>query len=349
MQIKLDRINSVNKLLANGKVRTYHYHRDTGKRIEGEPGTLAFYAAYEKAAQRDEVSADTVNSLLLSYQGSLEFRQLTRRSQQQYRTMIGPISDKWGNWELEAMQDKSIRGDVLQWRDEIAKSGRLATAQHTINMMKTIFNWGEQRGIIEYNRLRRISNIYRPDRSECVWTRDQIAKLFSVACDHTKHAICLALFTLQRQGDLLKLTWPRGESIPVKQQKTHSPVMIPVFGTFADFLQMVPRNGETILTTGRQRPWKISNFQAHWNRTLANAGLANADLHFHDLRGTAITCLADHGATDAEIAALSGHIIPGSNKAMKGYRARTATQARNAMAKLQSSWIGELPTILQTA
>jgi hypothetical protein len=66
------------------------------------------------------------------------------------------------------------------------------------------------------------------------------------------------------------------------------------------------------------------------------------------LRGTAITELGNQGATEAEIAALSGHVIPGTNKAMKGYLARTAVQAGNALTKLQGSWIGNLPTMLQT-
>jgi integrase len=42
---------------------------------------------------------------------------------------------------------------------------------------------------------------------------------------------------------------------------------------------------------------------------LSAAGLGDKDLHFHDLRGTAVTRLALSGCTVVEIAAITGHSL----------------------------------------
>jgi integrase len=50
-------------------------------------------------------------------------------------------------------------------------------------------------------------------------------------------------------------------------------------------------------------PWTSDGFRTTFKR----AGLGEDDLHFHDLRGTAVTRLALSGCTTAEIAAIIGH------------------------------------------
>lgn len=38
MRVALKGINTVKKRLSDGRVARYHYHRETGARLEGEPG-----------------------------------------------------------------------------------------------------------------------------------------------------------------------------------------------------------------------------------------------------------------------------------------------------------------------
>jgi integrase len=63
------------------------------------------------------------------------------------------------------------------------------------------------------------------------------------------------------------------------------------------------------------------------------------DLHFHDLRGTAITVLAENGATNAEIASISGHSLSFVNLILEKYVARTRALNDIAVARLQLSSI----------
>jgi integrase len=46
-----------------------------------------------------------------------------------------------------------------------------------------------------------------------------------------------------------------------------------------------------------------------WDKIFKRAGLGDEDLHFHDLRGTAVTRLALSGCTVPEIAAITGHDV----------------------------------------
>jgi integrase len=53
--------------------------------------------------------------------------------------------------------------------------------------------------------------------------------------------------------------------------------------------------------------WTSDGFRTSWDKTFKRAGLGDDDLHFHDLRGAAVTRLALSGCTVPEIAAITGH------------------------------------------
>ena len=57
--------------------------------------------------------------------------------------------------------------------------------------------------------------------TEIIWTADHIKKFCAVASHELQFALLLALWTGQRQGDLIRLTWMQydGSKIRVKQGK----------------------------------------------------------------------------------------------------------------------------------
>src|SRR5688500_1964029 len=124
MQISLEHVNCVKKRLKDKATKVYYYHRLTGKRILGEPGTLEFVRSYEQAA----VPTDTdkggeegkFSSLLKTYQASPEFRKLADSTRANYRQRIGVLAEAFGELELRAFSNRKIRATVLRWRDEIA-------------------------------------------------------------------------------------------------------------------------------------------------------------------------------------------------------------------------------------
>lgn len=106
------------------------------------------------------------------------------------------------------------------------------------------------------------------------------------------------------------------------------------------------RQAALILTTPTGRPWKSDHFRHEWGEATAAAKLTG--LHFHDLRGTAVTMLAEAGCTEAEIASITGH----SNQAVHGilekYTARTRELARSAIGKLENAARTDFAHRLQT-
>jgi hypothetical protein len=64
-------------------------------------------------------------------------------------------------------------------------------------------------------------------------------------------------------------------------------------------LDKLPRWSPLILTTKTGRPFKKRHFSAQWKRAADKAGIK--DLHFNDLRGTAVTLLSEAGNTVQQV------------------------------------------------
>lgn len=73
-----------------------------------------------------------------------------------------------------------------------------------------------------------------------------------------------------------------------------------------------------------------------------------AELHFHDIRGTAITMLAEAGSTVPEIAAITGHSYRTISTILERYRPRTSGLSEMAIARLENSERTRFTNRLQT-
>lgn len=49
MRAKISGINTVRKRIRDGSIRVYYYHRATGTRLEGKPGSPEFIRSYANA------------------------------------------------------------------------------------------------------------------------------------------------------------------------------------------------------------------------------------------------------------------------------------------------------------
>lgn len=88
-----------------------------------------------------------------------------------------------------------------------------------------------------------------------------------------------------------------------------------------------------ILTNKRGVAWEANNFSKAWSDMARKAKIT--DLHFHDLRGTAVTRLAEAECSHAEIAAITGHSMHDVGAILDKYLARTDKIALAAIAKLE--------------
>ena len=181
----------------------------------------------------------------------------------------------------------------------------------------------------------RVDRLYHADRADKIWTEKHVAAFMAVACEPLQRALVLALETGQRQGDLLALAWGNydGQWIRLRQRKTGRKVNVPVTMRLRAVLEGTPRTSPVILANGRGRPWPPCSFRVAWLKATRRAGIS--DLHFHDLRGKAVTRLAEAECTEAEIATITGHTLASVHNILERYLARTDKIAIAAIRKLE--------------
>jgi len=337
MRVRLKGLNSSRKRLADGTVLTYWYAWRGGPRLPGKPGSPEFIAAFNEAvASRKRAPTEkTLRSLIDAFQDSEDFRALAPKTAKDYRRILAQIDRAFGDCPTAALEDPRIRGDFLEWRDELAKVAP-RSADYTFTVFARVLSFGVNRGKIATNLLQRPGRVWKGSRSDKIWTEDDEAKLLAVASPRITLAFLIALWTAQRQGDVLRLTWNAydGEFIRLKQSKTGVYVEVAVSNRLKAILNSTPRVSPTIVTTEEGRPYTSDGFRATWRKTCQWAGIKG--LTFHDLRGTAVTRLAKSGATVPEIATLTGHSVSDVNSILdKNYLNRDRAMGVTAIRKLE--------------
>lgn len=353
MHVRLKGVYSHTKRLADGRSKTYFTLRGHGALTplpgdEGEPFTLgspAFMRAYQAAiaAPAKARYAGTLQSLIEGYQRSSSFTSLAPRTKSDYIKAIVRIESAkliaggpgLGSYPLEAINDPKIRSKLLAWRDRMAQSSK-RQADAVFGVLRIVLEWGRDRGKLAHNHATRPKKVYRADRSDKLWLAEHIAAFRAVAPPEMRLAFELALGTGQRQADLLKLGWSSydGQRIRFRQGKRKRLIDMPVTAALRAILDAERRRASTILTTKAGKPWGQINFQHHWRAVTLAAGLDG--LHFHDLRGTACTLLAQAGCTPSEIAALLGWTAKTVMEMLDTYQAMTAALSDSAVVKLEA-------------
>lgn len=353
MRVRLKGVYASRKRLASGRVVEYHFLRGYGalKPVAGDegepfyPGAPAFMRAYQAAieAPRKARVDGTLKQVIEGYRASQSFTRLAPRTRKDYGDHLDKIEaakliangPAFGTYPLAAIEDPKIRKRLLDWRDTMAKSSpRQADAR--FGVLRIILEWARDRGMISHNHATRPKKVYRADRSDKLWLPDHLAAFRAVADEPLRLALDLALWTGQRQGDLLALSWSAYKEgrLTFRQGKRKRKVDMPVAAPLRAALDQQTRRSTTILTTGAGKPWGKINFQHHWRRATLAAGLDG--LHFHDLRGTTCTMLADAGCTPSEIAAMLGWTVSTVNEMLDRYQAMTAAQSDSAVKKLEA-------------
>ena len=337
MRVRLKGINHATKRLADGTERTYWYAWRNGPLLHGEPGTPEFIASYNEAVARRAVPPKgTLLSVLRAYQESSEFRERAQRTRSDYAAKIKLIEGAFGDFPLIALTDKRTRGVFKAWRELLAKSSR-RQADYAWVVLARVLSFGLDNELVAANPCARGGRLYRGSRAENIWTAADEAAFLDRAPGHLHLPLLLALWTGQRQGDLLRLTWSAydGKHIRLRQSKGGRRVVIPVGTQLKKALDVAPRRSPIVLTTLDGKPWTPDGFRASWGKACKRAGVVGVT--FHDLRGTAVTRLAIAGCTEAEIATITGHST-GSVRAIidTHYLSRDPALAESAIRKLES-------------
>jgi integrase len=145
-------------------------------------------------------------SILQAYQQSQDFLRLADRTRADYIGKINLIEKKFGDFPLSALTDRRTRGVFKAWRDQLATTSR-RQADYAWVVLALVLAWGLDRGLIAANPCEKGGRLYRGSRKDQIWTDDDEAAFLRSAPAHLHLPLLLALWTGQRQGDLLRLPW----------------------------------------------------------------------------------------------------------------------------------------------
>lgn len=203
------------------------------------------------------------------------------------------------------------------------------------------------------------------------WSDQQLARFFDAADPAMKLAAALFFYTAQRPDDAMSMAWSQvdvrvDESawITLVQAKTGEMITFPAHRDLAAILidaQVgVEKSGLILASPGSKVKWAYRNFARAWDKVVLRAdyrlarkmfsdGATKAEIRPHllgtlglqrrDLRRTAMVRMASAGATDLQIAAVSGHTVEQTRRILDTYIPRRGVVAAGAI----SAW-ERLPT-----
>lgn len=271
-----------------------------------DPKFLAAFAEAERLRPHD---VENVNAIIREYLQSYAFERKAASTKSEYKRMLLALGEKFGTLPLRALASPRVCGVFLDYQEEIART-RPREADNRLSLLSSVFSRAKRKGKIRSNPLHGFERLYSSDRSEKIWTADDITTFMADAPVELQVALILALHTGQRYGDLIRLEWSQysGTTILLRQRKTKALVPFHVSQNLRRTLNGMPRPGKNILTRADGRPWftdaNDKTLSKEWSAHMIACGLRPKNyaeltqqeksrfLRFNDLRGTSVTLLA---------------------------------------------------------
>jgi integrase len=244
---------------------------------------------------------------------------------------MGPWLDRIADYfgELRIAQfdrPEKIRPVIRRWRNQWADTPR--TADYALQVLSRAVAHAVELGKIAGNPCEGIKHLYNNDRSEIIWTDSDLAHIKKTCSAEIANAVDLAGHSGLRLGDLVRLSWSHVGAdaivLTTGKSKHRREAIIPLYDALRDVLATIPKRATTILTSSRRRPWTADGFGSSFNKAKIDAGMAERDLHFNDLRGTAATKFYVAGFSMREIAETLAWEEESVEKIIRRYVGRSA-------------------------
>ena len=163
------------------------------------------------------------------------------------------------------------------------------------------------------NPLKRVEGLHSGTRRDIIWSEEQLRKLLDDGASHLRDVALIALWTMQRQADILAMPTLAfdGERVSIKQGKTGARVRVVASPAILPILSKAKEDErQRVLVNSFGQNWISSGFRASWRKEMKRLGIKGVT--FHDLRGSAITYAYSHLDRSHDekiklIAEISGH------------------------------------------
>ena len=329
----------------HGNVRIYFRRKGKPKvRLRGLAGSKEFMEAYQAAlggAPETQVSATprrqktftgSLRWICEAYYGSLEFKRLSSRTQRVRRNLLDRLCSQHGDKPVARMEARHVRA----LRNEHAHRPEAANA--LVKALRQVYAYATEAELVERNPTRDVAYIRSGSAGFHSWTLEEVKQFEERHAVGTKArlAMALLLYTGQRRSDVVLFgrQHVRGKHLIFTQQKNRArkPVSLalPIVPTLQTILANSPCGDLTFLVTEFGRPFTAAGFGNKFRKWCNQAGLRHCSAH--GLRKATAARLAELGASEHEIMAVTGHQ---TSKEVTRYTrsARQAVLADSAMAR----------------
>ena len=194
------------------------------QRLPDDPRSPEFWAAYRAAigAPDPQQKQNIFNALIDNYQKSPQFAQLAASTQCNYRRYHETIRIAWGYLDVADIEAKHVLALQDKHHDKVASANSL------IRCLSSLLRWSVPRGYRSDNPCLCVDQLKEGD-GWAPWPWETIELVEKHGPAWMWQATALALFTGQRQGDVLAMSRSkvRNGLIEVRQQKTGRQLLIP--------------------------------------------------------------------------------------------------------------------------
>lgn len=336
----------------NGNVRLYYRRNGRKLRLRGPAGSPEFLIDYQLAMSghvpkeqgQPKISTTkhgSIRELIQDYYESAAFKTLAPRTRHVRRQILDRFCLNKGDGDKPF--DVLLPKHLLHRRDAMAD--RPEAANGMIKALRQVYRFGVEYGYCDHNPALLVPMLSGSSDGVAPWTFEDVERFerWHPIGSTARLAMSLALYTGQRKGDLIRLgpeleqTYHGREGLEFVQHKNRNrkgkrvQLWVPILPELRQIIDATPTSGSTYITSAFGRPFTEGGFGNRFRKWCDEAGLTG--LSVHGLRKTASAVLAEHGCTEQEIMAITGHRT--SKEVVRYTRsAEQKTRAVNAMSKV---------------
>lgn len=260
-----------------------------------------------REARREYQDGITVRELADAFL-ELHAKVKKRSWRQDYRRIKGQIIPAWGFRKADEIR----RRDVIALLDAIVARGAEVEANRTLALVRKLFNWANERDLLEGNPCLGVRAPGEETARERVLSDDEIRAVWN-GCARLSPAMCaifrLRLVTAQRGAEIAAMAWEHVDLkeatwwIPPEAHKGKRGHLVPLSPMATEILQGIKQSGPWVFA-GRGNGSHVVALGKAGDDLVAASGV---EFHPHDLRRTASTGMAAAGVEEWKISKVLGH------------------------------------------
>src|SRR5215831_18255088 len=153
MRVDLKHVQHQRKVLADGTVVFYDYHRKAPKgqrRIQGQPDSPEFIASFAAAEKLvSDRHHGTFVSLVRAYLTSIKFESLSLNTKNDYRRLLTAAESEFGDMPIGALNDPGVLQVFIGWHERCVRINGAKQADYRLQAISAMLTWAVKHGKIQ--------------------------------------------------------------------------------------------------------------------------------------------------------------------------------------------------------